>query len=71
MIPIALLEKFSSYNFITGFKVSHLTRHSSEPNKLRNENPIKGRSGNGTSPFKNEKNYYVKIKVRALIINFD
>ena len=39
MIPIALLEKFGSYTFITGIEISHMTRHSSKPNKLRNVNP--------------------------------
>ena len=46
MIPIALLEKFGT--FITGIEISHLTRHSSKPNKLRNINPIRGRTGNVT-----------------------
>ena len=36
MIPIALLEKFGSYTFITGIEISHMTRNFSKPNKLRN-----------------------------------
>ena len=45
MIPIALLEKFGSLTFITGIEISHMNRHSSKPNKLRNVNPIRGRTG--------------------------
>ena len=41
MIPIALLEKFDSLTFITGTEISHMTRHSGKPNKLRNVNPVK------------------------------
>ena len=47
MIPIALLEKLGSLTFITGIEISHMTRHSSKPNKLRNINPVRGRTGNG------------------------
>ena len=36
MIPVALLKKFGSLTFITGIEISHMTRHSSKPNKLRN-----------------------------------
>ena len=61
MIPIALLEKF-------GIEISHMTRHSSNPNKLRNVNPARGRTGNVT--IQKWKIYYIKIKVIALIINF-
>ena len=48
MIPIALLEKFGSEAFITGIEISHMTRYSSKPNKLRNVNPVRGRTGNVT-----------------------
>ena len=48
MIPIALLEKFSSLTFITGIEISHMTRHASKPNKLRNVNPVRDRTGNVT-----------------------
>ena len=48
MIPIALLEKFGSLTFITGIEISHMTRHSSELNKLRNVNPVRDRMGNVT-----------------------
>ena len=50
MIPIALLEKFSSLNLITCIEVSHMTRHSSKSNKLRNINIVRVRTG--TYPFK-------------------
>ena len=68
MIPIALLEKFGSLTFITGIEISHMTRHSSKSNKLRNVNPVRGRTGNVT--IQKWKIYYIKIKVIALIINF-
>ena len=38
------------------------------PNKLRNGNPIRGRTGNVT--VQKWKIYYIKIKVIVLIINF-
>ena len=38
-VPIALLEKFGSETFITGIEISHMTGHSSKPNKLRNVSP--------------------------------
>ena len=60
VIPIALLEKFGSSTFITGIEISHMTRHSNKPNKLRNVNPVRGRT----------EIFYIKIKVIALIINF-
>ena len=43
-----------------------MTRHSSKPNKLRNINPVRGRTGNVT--IQKWKIYYIKIKVIALII---
>ena len=45
-----------------------MTRHSSKPNKSRNVNPVRGRTGNVT--IHKWKIYYIKIKVIALIINF-
>ena len=48
MIPVALLKKFGSETFITGIEISHMTRHSGKPNKLRNVNPVRGRTGNVT-----------------------
>ena len=48
MIPITLLEKFGSLTFNTGIEIRHMTRHSSKPNKLRNINPVRGRTGNVT-----------------------
>lgn len=68
MIPKALLEKFIRLNFITGSEVSYMTRHSSKLNKLRNENRVRGKTGNVT--FHKRKNFCVKIKVIVLIINF-
>ena len=46
-----------------------MTRHSSKPNKLRNINPVRGRTGNVT--IQKWKIYDIKIKVIALIINLD
>ena len=66
MVPIALLEKFGSYTFITGIEISHMTGHSSKPNKLRNVNPVRGSTGNVT--IQKWKIYYIKIEVIALII---
>ena len=68
MIPIALLEKFGSSTFITGIEISHMTAHSSKPNKLRNVNPVRGRQGNVT--IQKWKIYNIKIKVIPLILNF-
>ena len=68
MMTIALLEKFGSYTFITGIENSHKTRHSSKPNKLRNVDPVRGRTENVA--IQKWKIYYIKIKVIALIINF-
>ena len=68
LIPIVILEKFDSSTFITGIEISHTTRHSSKPNKLRNVNPVRGRTGNVT--IQKWKIYYIKIKVIAIIINF-
>ena len=48
MIPIAQLEEFGSATFITGIEINYMTRHSSKPNKLRNLNPVRGRTGNVT-----------------------
>ena len=31
-----------------GIEISHMTRHSGKPNKLRNVNPVRGRTGNVT-----------------------
>ena len=45
MIPIALMEKFTSQNFVTCIEVSHMTRHSSKSNTLRNLNTVRGRTG--------------------------
>ena len=44
-----------------------MTRHCSKPNKLRNVNPLRGRTGNVT--IQKWKIYYIKII--ALIINLD
>ena len=69
MIPIALLEKFGSSPFITVIEISHMTRHSSKPNRLRDVNPVRGRTGNVI--IQKWKMYDIKIKVNALIINLD
>ena len=45
-----------------------MTRHSSISNKLRNVNPIRGKTHNVTT--QKMKIYYVKIKVTGLVINF-
>ena len=46
-----------------------MTKHSSNPNKLRNVNPVRYRTGNVT--IQNWKIYYIKIKVITLNINLD
>ena len=48
MIPIALLEEFISYNFITSIEISHFTRNLSKPNNLRNVNPARNGRRNVT-----------------------
>ena len=48
-------------NFYYGIEIS-------KPNKIRNVNPVRGRTGNVT--IQKWKIYYIKIKVIALIINF-
>ena len=64
MIPITLLEKFGSSIFITGIEISHMTRHSSKPNQLRNVNPVEVELG--TSPSKNGKYTITKSKSSRL-----
>ena len=64
MIPIALLDKFGSLTFITGIEINQMTRHSSKPNKLRNINPVRGRTGNVT--IKNGKFTISKSKSSRL-----
>ena len=44
---------------------SHMTRHSSKSNKLKNVNPVRGRTGNVS--IQRRIIYYVKIKVISAI----
>ena len=45
--------------FYYGIEINHMTRHSSKPNKLRNENPVRGITENVT--IQKWKIYYIKI----------
>ena len=53
MIPIALLGLLSSKTFITEINGRHITKHSGKSNKLRNVNPVRGKT-------RNKEIYYVK-----------
>ena len=48
-----------------GIEIIYMTRHSSKPNKLRNVNPVRGRTGNVT--IQKWKIYYVKIKAIEIL----
>ena len=54
--------------YYTCIEVSHMTRHSSKSNKVRNDNTISSKTGNVS--MQKRKIYYVKTKVVALIMNF-
>ena len=47
-------------NFYYGIEISHMTRHASKPNKLRNVKPVRSRTGNDT--IQKWKIYYIKTK---------
>ena len=69
MIPITLFEKFSSYTFITSFKVIYMSTHSSKYYKLRNIHSIPVRGTTWNIAIQKGK-IYIKIKVITFIINF-
>ena len=62
MIPIALLEKFDCYTFISRVEVLYMIADSSKPNKLRKMyTPYEARRG--TSPSTNGK-FTIKFTLR-------
>ena len=58
-------------NFIMGIKVSHIARHDGKPNGLKDESPIKGKTGNFTiqkEKFAISKTSRVKLQVQFTTI---
>ena len=68
MIPIALLKKFGSKEFVTSIEVSNMRRCYGKANKLRYTCTIIGTSRD--IAIKERKIYNIKIKIITFIICF-